>query len=889
MSNATPDILGDEFLALFQDVTVSITSSLDLEQTLETIARRSAEVFDVWECNLYEYSPETDALVATAVWGSALTDDDLAWVGAVIPLAEHEGYHAIIEGRQIVEYVIDDPALPAEERAQMDEWGEKAYISVPLEFQGEVIGCLDLVERRAARHFTEYEKEALRRLAVPAAIALHNAHAYRAEQDRARRLASLADASRAITSSVVLEDVLDLVVERAAKALGSPQCMIYEYDAEQDAIISRAVYEAPGFEDPNWDDPDFEGLGTVFLLDEFPSDRAILQGREIVEERVSDDQIFEDSRESMELFGEKSCLTAPLYFGDEPLGMLVLIELEHDRHFTPDEREFVQALAEQAAIAMHNARAYRAQQDRARHLSSLADASRAITSSVVLEDVLDLVAMRAGKTLGSPQCLIYEYDAERDAIVSRAFYEAPGCEDPNYSGLGTAIPLDAAPSDRAILEARALIVENVSDEDIYEDSRESMERNGEKTCLTAPLYFGDEPLGMLLLIETEHERRFTPEELELVEALAQQAAIAIHNAHLFRRQELQNQRLVTLAEVSRAISASLDAQDVLERVCSAVGAFFFEAPTEAEVWLRSGRGYVPFRTQLAGGKATPRMPDKLVAQMIKKRVPVQNGSSGRGRRLVVPLIVNRFIEGYLDVRCRRRSHLTDDEMQVVEILVGHAAVALENAQNYGKLESMYLETVRALAAAIEAKDHYTAEHGDRLASMAIAVGRRLGLDDRALRDVQYAAVLHDIGKIGIPGAILNKPDKLTDEEFAVMAEHTIIGERIISHIDYLAPIAGMIRSAHERWDGHGYPDKLEREEIPMASRILLVCDAFHAMTSDRPYRKAMPEEDALQELRRNAGAQFDPVVVGAFLEAWPDFEGSELAAGATSRAQALVN
>ena len=365
-----------------------------------------------------------------------------------------------------------------------------------------------------------------------------------------------------------------------------------------------------------------------------------------------------------------------------------------------------------------------------------------------------------------------------------------------------------------------------------------------------------------------------------MQALAEQAAIAIHNARLFRRQEMQNQRLVTLAEVSRAISASLDAEDVLERVCSAVGAFFFEAPTEAEVWLRSGRGFAPFRTQLGGGEATPRIPDKLVAQMIKKRAAVQNGAGRRGRRLVVPLIVNRFIEGYLDVRCRRRSRLTDDEMQVVEILVGHAAVALENAQNYGKLESMYLETVRALAAAIEAKDHYTAEHGDMLANMAIAVGRRLGLDDDALRDVQYAAVLHDIGKIGIPGHILNKPDKLTDEEFAVMAEHTIIGERIIRHIDYLAPIASIIRSAHERWDGRGYPDKPAGEEIPLGSRILLVCDAYPR----HDVRPALSPGDARGRGARRAAPQRRLAVrprrsSDAFLEAWPHFDGGDLAAG----------
>jgi len=131
--------------------------------------------------------------------------------------------------------------------------------------------------------------------------------------------------------------------------------------------------------------------------------------------------------------------------------------------------------------------------------------------------------------------------------------------------------------------------------------------------------------------------------------------------------------------------------------------------------------------------------------------------------------------------------------------------------------------------------------------------------------------------------------KLTDTEFAAMAEHTIIGERIISHIEYLAPIAHVIRSAHERWDGRGYPDCLRAEEIPLGSRILLVCDAYHAMTSDRPYRKALPDDVALDELRRNTGSQFDPRVVDAFFDAWPHFDGGELAAGVVSRARALVN
>ena len=162
---------------------------------------------------------------------------------------------------------------------------------------------------------------------------------------------------------------------------------------------------------------------------------------------------------------------------------------------------------------------------------------------------------------------------------------------------------------------------------------------------------------------------------------------------------------------------------------------------------------------------------------------------------------------------------------------------------------MYLETVTALAAAMEAKDQYTASHADSLAAMAVAVGGRMGLSDGELRMLQYAAVLHDIGKIGIPGNILNKPAALTRDEFETMAQHTIIGERIISRIDYLVPIARIIRSAHERWDGTGYPDGFTGEEIPLASRILLVCDAFDAMTTDRPYRAALPVDE------RPAGAR----------------------------------
>jgi class 3 adenylate cyclase len=149
--------------------------------------------------------------------------------------------------------------------------------------------------------------------------------------------------------------------------------------------------------------------------------------------------------------------------------------------------------------------------------------------------------------------------------------------------------------------------------------------------------------------------------------------------------------------------------------------------------------------------------------------------------------------------------------------------------------------------------------------MAEIVGGQMGLSDTGLRLLRYAAILHDIGKTGVPGSVLRSTAPLTAEQSAMIADHTVIGESIVARINFLSPIAPIIRSAHERWDGGGYPDRLRGEDIPMASRIVFACDACHAMVSDRPYRKAMTHEAAFVELVDNAGAQFDPRVAEALV------------------------
>ncbi|MEO6796405.1 MAG: HD domain-containing phosphohydrolase [Candidatus Dormibacter sp.] len=224
---------------------------------------------------------------------------------------------------------------------------------------------------------------------------------------------------------------------------------------------------------------------------------------------------------------------------------------------------------------------------------------------------------------------------------------------------------------------------------------------------------------------------------------------------------------------------------------------------------------------------------------------VQGWDTYYARTLIV-LAVGTMLCAYIPARVRR-------------------ALLAESENRQRQQEESYVATIGALAAALDAKDRYTEEHSRETAAFAVSVGKRLGLSAEQRRLLEYGALLHDIGKIGIPSYILHKPDALTAEEFTVMKEHPVIGERILASVPFLAPLGPIVRAEHERWDGAGYPDGLKGEEIPIEARIIHACDAFHAMASHRSYRVALTPQAILKEFQDGAGTQFDPRVVEVLL------------------------
>ncbi len=243
-------------------------------------------------------------------------------MGDVIDLSERPGCAEVIETRRSVERYIDDQAMDPVERAAMEQWDEKANLDVPLIYGDEVIGVLSLIETRHLRRFTDEDKELLRRLAQPAAIAIRNAQMFRRQEERARRLTALLGSSRALTATVEHGEVLRMVVSEAAEALAAPRSAIYVLRPEIDAIVLETLYER-GEQGPVAPD----GPDTTHELGTCPGERAILEGGVVVEEHISDEGLAPDRRLAMEAWGAKVCLSVPLAFSGRPVGILRLVRL----------------------------------------------------------------------------------------------------------------------------------------------------------------------------------------------------------------------------------------------------------------------------------------------------------------------------------------------------------------------------------------------------------------------------------------------------------------------------------------------------------------------------------------------------------------------------------
>ena len=233
--------------------------------------------------------------------------------------------------------------------------------------------------------------------------------------------------------------------------------------------------------------------------------------------------------------------------------------------------------------------------------------------------------------------------------------------------------------------------------------------------------------------------------------------------------------------------------------------------------------------------------------------------------LCVPLVLQERTLGVLNLTGKTNGEpFTDADRDFVHAIAGQIAVAIDNARLYDTIQQNSFNAVQALAESLEARDPYTSGHSARVTDYAVRVAKTLGVSDTSMQTLRYASRLHDIGKLGIDEATLHKNDELSDDEWGMIREHPVKGERIVQWLGFLDRAKPVVRHHHERWDGSGYPDGLKGEEIPFLTRILSVADCYDAMTSQRPYRSALSRHEALTELDCEKSKQFDPAIVHQF-------------------------
>jgi diguanylate cyclase (GGDEF)-like protein len=325
-----------------------------LGDTLVKLAEQVARAIDCSECCVYEYLPQDEALRAQALWSRVLSARDVDWVGEVHMLAGVPGFARVVKGREVLCSYPDDEADAATAGFEtMQYWGELATIWAPIVYGDQVLGMLELTEKERDRRFTPDEERLAGQMAGLAGVALHNARLTKAAEERNRQLTALIGASRAMTSTLDLDELLEVVCRQAALALDAAASYIYAFDAEADAMVWLAQYQTDPshqFEEP---------LGTMYPIGDLPQDRAVVRTRRPVEARLDDPHLDPTVKAQMRDWGEQSSLMVPLSVGECVVGALEVSEITYPRRFTEQETALCVALGEQAAVAIHNAQLYR--------------------------------------------------------------------------------------------------------------------------------------------------------------------------------------------------------------------------------------------------------------------------------------------------------------------------------------------------------------------------------------------------------------------------------------------------------------------------------------------------------------------------------------------------
>ncbi|HMK93122.1 MAG TPA: HD domain-containing phosphohydrolase, partial [Thermoleophilia bacterium] len=831
----------------------------EVDSLAQTIAQRLSATIGADTCEIYRRDAD-GATSCLASWSTRKGTFDGDRTGEL--LEPPEAYRNLLEALEANQPLVvtsrADPRLSDDERAVFAKWDLESELCIPVAVEDRVVGVIDILDTRP-RDYHEYLDFA-RSVGQLVAGAFENATLVERLNDTNRELETLVASGLEFSASLDLDQVLEAVARRTIEITGGACCDIYEL--VDDAIVGLISIDGNG--------TDAAFPGTTYTLEQLDAVGDAVRNGELVavSDVAGDERVNAFMRRDWAQWGFVSSLWLPFRFGGHVTGVVAVFDTRPRRF---EHVDLLRGLSQIVGQTVANATLYRRADEGSRRLSVVNEASLELSSTLELRDILLSTAQRLCEIGDTPGCEIY-FVSGADLLCVTSVRGGAVIDDAE----GRLHTLDVWTSEKLAIAGRAT-VQLASLDDLRRSPGEIVElkRLGYQGELIVPLIAKDRVIGVAELLDTR-PRSFGPDAVVTIESVCRAAALAIDNANLFEGMQLRRRETELLNAIARRTASSLRLDEIAGATVDELRQLIpFE---RAVLALTTDRGALELIYSSERWIGTPEMtvPDESAQTAFesvrRKRVviweagqvpavaePPAANAAGAG----IALLRGEELIGVLSLTGTDPIVFSSIDRRLLERVGTHLSLAINNARLYDEIKRMHLGNLKALSSALNAKDYYTLGHAARVGAYMVLLAHELGWPDDTVLQVEEAAYLHDIGKIGVSDRVLLKPSGLNSREWDLMRQHPIFSADIIKPLFSEDLVLG-VRHHHERWDGAGYPDGLAGEAIPLVARAMCVVDSYDAMSFRRPYRQALWYHEALTELDRCRGTQFDPDMVDAF-------------------------
>jgi PAS domain S-box-containing protein len=766
------------------------------------------------------------------------------------------GLYDLRKAQIIPDVKVDNRFIIFEETSYIRSW-----MGIPLLAQEKVIGFLNL-DSRVPNFFTDEYATLAQTFANQVAIAIENTRLFESEKKRVQIAETVRQAATALTNLLDLSSLYQAILEWLNKITPYDSASILEIKGEN--LLLTAENGLPHPE---------KALNKVFS-----SNDALLKIVQETGKALIIDDCLTDPR--FEQWGDiehiRGWMGVPLISRGQVIGFIT-IDSKKPNAFTQNDAIAAQTFAQQAATSLENVRLYTETKQRLEELETVSRVSSALRAAQDTNEMFPILLQEIESILKTETATIFLYDSETNLLKPRA-----------TSKTLISLPKSVYKPDEGIIghvytSGEAHISLEFNNDPIA--NTENKSRLGEGWGgIAVPIRTANEIIGVII-VGIQKPRQIEEGYVRLLTTVAEIAGNAIYRSNLFDKNEEQIRRLTTLREIDTAITSSLDLRItlniIIEHLITKMGvnaaSFLIFNPDSQMLDTLAASG---FQNQDMN-QASFNIGDGLATQALLNRKPIhvkelnteqnQIANENFSSYYALPLFSKGTTRGVLEMYFKNTFTPNPDWIDFVQTLAGQATIAIDNAQLFENLQRSnqelslaYDTTLEGWGKALELRDKETQGHTQRVTNLTLELAQRVGIPESQLIHIRRGALLHDIGKMGVPDNILRKPTALTEDEMNQMRKHPQYAYELLYPIPYLRSAVDIPYCHHEWWDGSGYPRGLKGEEIPLAARIFAVVDVWDALLSDRPYREAWKRDETCKYILDLSGKQFDPNVVKEF-------------------------